>query len=539
MEGAAPNDPVAKSETCMEANAADPLMNHMQHPTEPFQGLFDSVAAATATPGELAQKALETKKISENKHNVWMEFLAKLRAYKEAHGDCTVPRGFHSDTRLANWVCEQRKQYKLMKDGKKSNITQHRIDLLDELGFAWNAQEAAWDRHYADMKKFKAENGHCLVPETHKQFPKLYVWIKEQRRHYSLWKQGKPAHMTEKRHQLLEQIGFCWDHREAIWSTRLQQLTTYKKENGDCLVPAEYSQNPKLGRWVKQQRKEYKKFVSGKSSQITAQRIAALDDVNFCWRANKNRVDKKGENGESDSEDDPLGAKKQSLGDATTQQFNPEMDQSANGQPINGMPILAHDPHQPNEAKMLFLPNQEQPAAGVSIAQQHNLEGFTVQPQHGMVDQLQSQENNQVKEEGNAPVMDTKPSDVAIEQAATSLQDKQQQQQTAVGDPVLQDQAAEQVQAGLPLGPVEQTEGLKPLGEQEQGQMQQTANVPIGPEQPAESKPTEQSVKSEDNPNPPQPNGESSSEAAAFFAEESSQGPAKRQKLDMNDVFAV
>ena len=116
----------------------------------------------------------------------WLSSLEELRRYKEQHGDCIVPRGYAANPKLASWVAEQRKQYKLMKTGNPSSITAERIQLLNELGFAWNAQEEAWKRQIRDLVAFAKENGHCHVPLNHKKYPKLGLWVKEQRRHYTL-----------------------------------------------------------------------------------------------------------------------------------------------------------------------------------------------------------------------------------------------------------------------------------------------------------------------------------------------------------------
>lgn len=78
----------------------------------------------------------------------------------QENGNCIVPRGYPLDPRLANWVATQRKEYKLLQDGKQSNMTPERIGLLEDLGFAWNAQEAAWVRHMSDLKKFQAKVRH-------------------------------------------------------------------------------------------------------------------------------------------------------------------------------------------------------------------------------------------------------------------------------------------------------------------------------------------------------------------------------------------
>ncbi|EEC51358.1 predicted protein, partial [Phaeodactylum tricornutum CCAP 1055/1] len=195
----------------------------------------------------------------------------------------TVPRGYALNSRLASWVAEQRKQYKLLIDGKQSSITPQRIALLNELGFAWNAQEAAWARHMADLEHFRSQTGHCHVPLNHPVPPKLGLWVKEQRRHFALLKQGKQSHMTPERARELDEIGFCWDTHEATWLERLRELTKFKDEHGHCLVPTNFNVNPKLGTWVHHQRRQHKKFREGKTCHITQERIAALDHLGFVW----------------------------------------------------------------------------------------------------------------------------------------------------------------------------------------------------------------------------------------------------------------
>jgi len=229
-----------------------------------------------------AAKPIKPKK----KDIKWMNTLQQLKEYRKVHGDCLVPRGFDSNPRLASWVAEQRKQYKLLSDGKQSSITLERISLLNEIDFAWNAQEAAWSRNMNDLKQFRSKHNHCHVPLNHPEFPKLGLWVKEQRRHYTLLKQGKvkQSHMTIERANALDEIGFCWDTHEATWLERLKELTEYKRKYGTCIVPTSYADNPKLGTWVHHQRRQYKKHQEGKPCHITEARIKALDELGFVWR---------------------------------------------------------------------------------------------------------------------------------------------------------------------------------------------------------------------------------------------------------------
>ena len=130
---------------------------------------------ATAPKGKLSKPKGDTK---------WLASYEEVLQYKDEFGDCTVPRGFPPNPRLASWVAEQRKQHKLFHVGKNSSITPRRIELLDRIGFAWNAQEAAWERHITDLKAYNDEFGDCLVPLNHPKYPKLGLWVKEQRRHF-------------------------------------------------------------------------------------------------------------------------------------------------------------------------------------------------------------------------------------------------------------------------------------------------------------------------------------------------------------------
>lgn len=220
----------------------------------------------------------------------WLSSLDGLRRYKEQHGDCIVPRGYAANPKLASWVAEQRKQYKLFKTGNPSSITIERIRLLNEIGFAWNAQEEAWKRQIGDLLAFSKENGHCHVPLNYKKYPKLGLWVKEQRRHYTLMKQGKRSHMNEERVKVLTDIGFCWDTHEAAWMERFRELVDFKQKYGTCLVPSGYCENPKLGTWVQHQRRQYKRFKEGKSdSYITKERICALEKLGFVWNPREGR----------------------------------------------------------------------------------------------------------------------------------------------------------------------------------------------------------------------------------------------------------
>jgi hypothetical protein len=68
----------------------------------------------------------------------WEAQLGKLKAYKQKHGDCNVPKGWAEDPRLGTWVNNLR-MLKWQLDGGEpgQGLTAERAAKLTALGFAW------------------------------------------------------------------------------------------------------------------------------------------------------------------------------------------------------------------------------------------------------------------------------------------------------------------------------------------------------------------------------------------------------------------
>ena len=71
----------------------------------------------------------------------------------------------------------------------------------------------------------------------------------------------------------------------AKWETKFNELVAYKDTHGgSCNVPRGYAENPQLGNWVNNQRKQYKKFQQDPStSPMTQERIERLESIAFEW----------------------------------------------------------------------------------------------------------------------------------------------------------------------------------------------------------------------------------------------------------------
>ena len=68
----------------------------------------------------------------------------------------------------------------------------------------------------------------------------------------------------------LDRLGTSWDYYFG-------KLKAYKKQNGDCLVPAKYESDPIFGHWANNQRSFFKR------GQLSSNRVERLDSIKFEW----------------------------------------------------------------------------------------------------------------------------------------------------------------------------------------------------------------------------------------------------------------
>ena len=150
----------------------------------------------------------------------WLTRYEELCAYCSKVGHCNVPSVFKENPTLARWVKRQRYQYKLMKEGKPSTMTNGRAVALEGLGFIWDSQSAQWAERPNELKEFRRLHGHCIVPSRYSTNSKLAIWVKIQRRQYKLLCLGKKSNMTMERVSELEKINFAWEVRSTCQQSR-------------------------------------------------------------------------------------------------------------------------------------------------------------------------------------------------------------------------------------------------------------------------------------------------------------------------------
>jgi hypothetical protein len=140
----------------------------------------------------------------------WAKHLSELTDYHKIHGHCNVPPNNSENSRLADWVKNQRTDYRLNQEGKTSRMTLYRIQELESLGFEWVSRSAAWKDRLSELADFRALHGHSNVTENCSGDTKLVYWVSNQRSNYKVYQEGKTSCMTPFRIRALESLGFEW-----------------------------------------------------------------------------------------------------------------------------------------------------------------------------------------------------------------------------------------------------------------------------------------------------------------------------------------
>ena len=196
---------------------------------------------------------------------VWERMFQALVAFKARHGNCYVPQNYPDSPRLLTWMNIQRARK------KRGTLSQERFDRLTKIGFPWDPHDSFWEEMFQSLVRFKAQHGHCKVPRHYPESPQLSTWVQTQR---TLKARGRLSGEYIGR---LEELGFIWQPHREVWTQRLEELAAFKAAYGHCDVPAVYSENPSLGRWLDKQRQEKKRGA------LLEERVKQLVALGVAW----------------------------------------------------------------------------------------------------------------------------------------------------------------------------------------------------------------------------------------------------------------
>mmetsp|Transcript_17497 Transcript_17497/g.33168 ORF Transcript_17497/g.33168 Transcript_17497/m.33168 type:complete len:595 (+) Transcript_17497:598-2382(+) len=79
---------------------------------------------------------------------------------------------------------------------------------------------------------------------------------------------------------------------KKTWDERLEELKAYKEIHGHANVPTISKDNPSLGHWVHDQRKQYRLYQEKKQTAMTPERIQLLEKVGFKWALQRHTATK-------------------------------------------------------------------------------------------------------------------------------------------------------------------------------------------------------------------------------------------------------
>jgi len=186
-----------------------------------------------------------------------------------------------------------RKTYKKKQKGMKtnSNLSQDRIERLEEIGFQWQGvdYDEVFEKRYRQLVAFKEEFGHCNVHQRFAGNISLGRWCDSMRKTYNNIQKGTKTrcNLSQGRIERLEEIGFQWQV-DKTFEKRCRELIAFKEEFGHYHVPCKYAGNPSLGHWCSVMRSAYKKNQKRmKANDNRSQgRIERLEEIGFQWKVN-------------------------------------------------------------------------------------------------------------------------------------------------------------------------------------------------------------------------------------------------------------
>jgi Helicase associated domain len=231
---------------------------------------------------------------------IWNSNVKKFRAFVQQKIQATKglaprriqPSDFPKDGSLRNWLRRVRVDYQKKLRGQPNRLTEQRVEQLRQLGFQFieTAYRNSWDTLFRQLCTYlKEHDGRFPHEADHSTFSKedltLYIWCNRQRVLYKVFmnQQYDKTYMNEKRIKALNSINFVWSVLESQWDEKYEELKQYFKAQGTTLVPARYTGNYSLGRWVETQRRQYTLLKQNKPSNLTDERIQLLNKLDFVW----------------------------------------------------------------------------------------------------------------------------------------------------------------------------------------------------------------------------------------------------------------
>lgn len=224
----------------------------------------------------------ETSREVTDVDEIWWSSFDKLYDYHKKNGNCDVPAKYSNDRQLGTWVVTQRRKLKL------NNISQERIDLLNDLNFKWEGRGGVFKKFIKRLEEFKLKYGHTMVQAGSDDFPKFAKWTNRYRTILNngvTQENGSVKHsagtLTKQQINKLFELGFKKSAGRLNWEGHYNELKTYFEQYGHS--SPKQSDNSDLYHWC------YR--VRDNQENLTKIRRGLLEKIHFNFK-NKKSSDK-------------------------------------------------------------------------------------------------------------------------------------------------------------------------------------------------------------------------------------------------------
>ena len=229
------------------------------------------------------------KRISGTVHRRPKSFASRiedLKKYKQKHGHLEI--SVKEDKSLYHFCHNVRTGRKCPDRGMK--MTDERVKALDKIGFSWTPStrgrsmklyEARFEDKLEDLRQYKQQHGHLNVKIDENK--SLYYFCNNVRdgRKYP----GKNSMMmTDGRVKALDEIGFQWKRESKSFESKIEDLKKYKQQHGHLVILRK--EDKSLFDFCNNVR--YGRNNPGKGMKMTDNRVRALDEIGFPWKAHSN-----------------------------------------------------------------------------------------------------------------------------------------------------------------------------------------------------------------------------------------------------------
>jgi len=238
----------------------------------------------------------------------WFLRFGELLDFKEKHGHCVVPAKYACNPQLSNWCAVQRRHYRFLEQGKKSQLTSERVQILEDAGFEWvvSAQrrveckiKKTWEESYSEC--FQHYQAFACLDGIFNADVDLDHWCQDQLVQYQRFIAGQPSSLSMHQKEQLDNLGFSSQYARSLrdsslllasatkqatksWEELYADLLVYRLNHNSFSLP-DAEKYYDLHSFVREQRREYIKFKSGQPSLLTSERVRKLQAVRFPFKA--------------------------------------------------------------------------------------------------------------------------------------------------------------------------------------------------------------------------------------------------------------